>query len=449
MAYQTIYVSNVLESYYRGYDQLPEAEKQAWYRYDSLEANRALLYGADNKVVVTSYPINQEYQADLSKIMSWQNVLNLFPNQPTTAISLDLANNQALRNQLVKIIQENPGINLIQYRSTPEFHELVTFLKKYNLNFNTPELIESHNEFVLNYFNTKRGFRHLWSSVLGTARRDINIPEGFICADLAEAQEAAWWFKSHNRSFVFKYNRGVQGMGVVLNRSAEFAADRNVFLAQVKAKLTEALWQEPVIVVEELIEPDPQILGGSPNVELFITPEGKVEFSFPCEQILEAGKKFVGVYIHPELMKTPQIQAAKSAGEHFGQSLADKGYRGCYDVDMVINHQGQAFAVEANLRRTGGTHIHELAHALLGENYWSSFYIMSLDLKLNVSLTYGQVKALLAEMAWNQNNRSGVLLVNPDLLAEKILIPVLIASNKQAIEALHLKFKQTLKSYLA
>lgn len=445
MKLNKIYISNILESYFRGYDQLSKEEKQKWYQYDFYEANRALLYGADNKVVVTSYPINPEYLLDIKQITKWDNVINLYPDNPSPSLSNDLRQNPKLKVELVKIIKENPGIKLIQYRSTPEFHNLVSWLKKQKLDFKTPELIESDNEFVLNYYNTKRGFRHLWASVLGQGRDDINIPEGFICGDLAEALEAAWWFRAHSRDFVIKYNRGVQGVGVSLNYCQDLAKEKQAFINQLKLKLSEGFWKEPALVVEELIQPDPHHLGGSPNVELFIDEQAKVHFSYPCEQILENNKKFIGVKIHPELLQFSQMQAAKEAGLKFGQALADKGYRGCFDIDMVVDKKGRAYAVEANLRRTGGTHLHELGLAIFGNDYYQKHYLYSLDLSLKKALSYQQFKALFQNDLYSLKEQSGILLANADMLSVNILVPIIIAKTKQKVEALYGQVSTTLK----
>ena len=444
MRFKEIYISNVLESYFRGYDKLSKEEKHKWYQYDFYEANRALLYGADNKAIITSYPINPEYLTDLKQVTGWSNVLNLYPDNPQPSLSQDLHKNIKLKDQFVSLIKANPGVKLIQYRSTPEFHNLVSWLKKQKLDFKTPELIESDNEFVLNYYNTKRGFRHLWTSVLGQGRDDINIPEGFICGDLEEALEAAWWFRAHSRDFVVKYNRGVQGVGVSLNYCRDLAKEKQVFINQLKLKLTEGFWKEPALVVEELITPDPHHLGGSPNVELFVDKQAKVLFSYPCEQILENNKKFIGVKIHPELMNFPQMQAAKEAGLKLGQALAEKGYRGCFDIDMVVDKKGRAYAVEANLRRTGGTHLHELAQSLLGQDYWQKYYLMSLDLRLEQPLSYPQAKKQLGDLYWQKGASQGVLLVNPDFLNQNILIPLVIASDHHELRQKELELKKRL-----
>jgi len=316
------------------------------------------------------------------------------------------------------------------------------------LEFETPELLSDRDEFIVNYYNTKRGFRHLWSGVLGLKREGINIPEGFIAGDLEEALAAAWWFRSHERSFVVKYNRGVQGMGIVLNRYHEFSQNKTQFVEQLKLKLSGSIWSEPAVVVEELIEPDPHNLGGSPNVEFMIGPGGQVNFSYPCEQILEEGKRFIGVYIHPELMKHPQMVAAKAAGQQFGMALAAQGYRGCFDLDMVIDKHGQAFAVEANLRRTGGTHAHEAALALLGPNYWESYHVYILDLRLKEPLSYAKFKELTCDLWLKTKGKEGLFLANSEMLAVKMLVPIIIADSGEAVKALESELKKRLRSVL-
>jgi len=447
MALKTVYISNVLESYYRSYDQLPEKEKQGWYEYDFLEANRALLYGEDDKVVVTSHPINKEHLKYICELTNWKNVKNLFPETPSPAISRDLEQGD-LGKEFERLVRANPGVNLVQYRSTGEFHHLVKSLKEKGLQFNTPELISDQDEFIVNYFNTKRGFRHLWSGTLGFTGEGIRIPEGFITGNVEEALDAAWWFRSHNRSFVIKYNRGVQGMGIVLNRYQEFSESKSAFLEQIKLKLTESIWTEPAVVVEELIEPDVKNLGGSPNVEFMIKADGQVEFSYPCEQILEDGKKFIGVYIHPELLNKPQMLSAREAGEQFGRALADYGYRGCFDIDMVIDKSGQAYAVEANLRRTGGTHAHEAAVALLGDDYWKTHHVYILDLKLRETLEYPRFRELTEDLWLKEKGSEGLFLANPDLMKVKVLVPIIIASSSAKVRELESELKKRLERVL-
>ncbi|PIV70704.1 hypothetical protein COW57_03820, partial [Candidatus Roizmanbacteria bacterium CG17_big_fil_post_rev_8_21_14_2_50_39_7] len=66
--------------------------------------------------------------------------------------------------------------------------------------------IPEEKQFILNYFNTKRGFRHLWHLSYADNPPHVQIPEGFITQNKKEAIDAAWWFKQDNESFVIKYN---------------------------------------------------------------------------------------------------------------------------------------------------------------------------------------------------------------------------------------------------
>lgn len=52
-----IIVANVLEGFYKSYESLSPAQKNYWHLYDTLEANRALFYNDDDKIVITSIPI--------------------------------------------------------------------------------------------------------------------------------------------------------------------------------------------------------------------------------------------------------------------------------------------------------------------------------------------------------------------------------------------------------
>lgn len=439
---KSIYISNILEGFYQSYNTLPAPQRSFWLSYDSMEGNRALLYDSDDKAVVTSYKINPQHFNYIKGLMSWKNVWNLAPVKPSHSICTDCLNDKVLAAQLVKLIKDNPGVAIIPYRSTPEFQSLIHQLIKKSLKFTTPETIPPDRQFILNYFNSKRGFRHLWyMTFLANLKTNhkIPIPEGFINGDREEAIEAAWWFKRQKRSFVIKYNRGVQGMGIILNNQADFPNNKEKFREKLMSMLKENIWNEPSIIVEELIDVDCNKLSGSPNVELFIKPDGKVVFSYACEQILDRDKKtFRGIYIYPELIKNRFIKAASTIGLEFGKKLVSYGYRGCFDIDLVVSKNNKIFAVESNLRRTGGTHIHEAICSLLGNNYWQSFYVLNEDIMLlkNSGFDYDKCLDLFADILYDKKSRSGVIFSNPDMLKVDVFNYILIGHSHEQIKNL-------------
>lgn len=447
---KAIYFPNVLESFYRTYQSLPAKKRLFWTRYDVMEGNRALFYNDDDKVIITPFPINSQHFVRTLDLMGWKNVYNLTPTHPSSSICEDCMTDRRLRTQLIKLIKTTPGVALIPYRATPEFYRLMTHLKKKSVYFTTPETISPEQEFVNLYCHSKRGFRHLFSlSVLGNSNFKISIPEGFITANKEEALEAAWWLEQQKRSFVIKINKGTQGIGVSFNDYSKLPKKKKQFINHIRSLLTDRIWSEPLIVVEELIEADKTKLGGSPSVEFVINKNGKVTPTYGCEQVLAEDKKtFRGIYIHQEVMSDKHIKEAFKAGKRFGQELARLGYRGYFDIDLVISKEDKVYAVESNLRRTGGTHVHEAAVALLGKKYWQSFHVIGEDIILpeNSHLTYKKCFFLLQEMAFNKKRKTGLIFCNPDMLTVNILNMIFIGQSKEKVNSLRQETKKRLKA---
>jgi len=433
---KTIYLSNILEGNYRSYQSLPSKKRIYWNRYDFMEANRALFYNNDHKAIITSYPINPQHFSNSLKIMNWKQVINLTPKQPSASICEDCLADKQLYLKLIELIKKNPGIGLIPYRATLEFYKLIFHLAKKGLNFTTPETVSQKQEFIVNYCHCKRGFRHLWSKALGGLNLNINIPQGFICGNKEEAIEAGWWFQQQNRSFIIKYNKGTQGIGLIFNYTNKLVKDKNKFIAHFRSILTDKIWHEPCIIVEELIKADKKRLGGSPSIEFYINQSGQVIPSYASEQLLADDKKtFMGVYIHPKLIKHQHIQTAFKAGKIFGQELSRLGYRGYYDVDLVISPENKIYAVESNLRRTGGTHIHEAACSLLGKNYLEKFHVIGEDVVLpeKLELDYQKCLNLLKGLEYHKQNQFGFIFCNPDMLAVNIANLIFIAKTRNQV----------------
>jgi hypothetical protein len=185
-------------------------------------------------------------------------------------------------------------------------------------------------------------------------------------------------------------------------------------------------------VVEEYIKPDQSKFGGSPSLEYFINDHGECRPTYACEQLLEADRKtFCGVYINPEVNQNKLIIKAFAAGTLFGQKLAGLGYRGFFDIDLVITAKNEVYAVESNLRRTGGTHTFEFALELLGKNFITKSYVASedLNLKTNKELDYQQVKKILSDIQYDQQRKQGVIIYNPTMLKINHLSLFLVARS--------------------
>lgn len=449
---KTIYISNILEGYYKSYNALKsQKEGHFWTRFDTFDSNRALLYGGDNKVIITSSPIYTPHVNHIIRLMGWKKVFNISPTKASPSISADCVTDQILKTELIQIIKKNPGVAVIPYRSTPQFQKLIHLLRSKKLKFETPETIPEEKQFILNYFNTKRGFRHLWHLSYADNPPHVQIPEGFITQNKKEVIDAAWWFKQEGESFVIKYNSGVQGIGIELIDHKTLSTNKKEFTAQVKDLLKDSMWNEPIIIIEKAIPANERGVSISPSVEIYINPKGKVSESYVSDQILAEDKRtFRGIYIYPELMTDSSIKKTFYSGIKFGKQLAQYGYRGVFDMDLMRSKNNEIYVVEANLRRTGGTHLHELCLALLGKRYGHTYHSLIEDIYLNKKhgLTYEKCYSLFINNLYTHKKHSGIIFANPDMLKVNILVIVLIAKTKRQIQQLRAKVDDKLKNVI-
>jgi len=436
-----IFISNVLEACYRSYENLPSEQKNYWSKYDMLEGNRALLYDGDNKAVITYSAINKENFKEICHLAGWKNVINIYPKRYSISICLDLISDRELNSKLVTLIKNNPGIEIIPYRHTPEFYKLIENLREKNLNFSLPETMEKENRFIESYFHSKRGFRHLWE-VVKDPKLAISIPMGFITANLEEIKQAALYFFIQGKDFLIKYNRGIQGIGIYRFNIDEISGDR-ALLRKLNSILQDKIWKEGSAIVEECIDVDYSILGGSPSVEMRILPNGWVVREYACEQILDKdGATFRGVAMNKRIENSPMIRTAFKAAKLYGEGLSKLGYRGYFDMDLVISKDKKIYAVESNLRRTGGTHINDYAKEILGKDYARNYYLKAYERIPRKKLTYKNVRALLSNIYFEKGSRGGVFLSNPDFLKIGILNLIIVGQRLVEVRKIEEKLKK-------
>ncbi|WP_280483925.1 hypothetical protein [Nocardia farcinica] len=99
-----------------------------------------------------------------------------------------------------------------------------------------------------------------------------------------------------------------------------------------------------------------------PSMELVVCDD-RVSRSYSCDQRTH-NNAWTG-------MITPAVKAADlevlwQSAERLGEYLRQQGYRGVFDLDCGVTADGYVLS-EANVRRTGGTYLHELAQRLRPE----------------------------------------------------------------------------------
>ncbi|OGN27099.1 MAG: hypothetical protein A2941_00160 [Candidatus Yanofskybacteria bacterium RIFCSPLOWO2_01_FULL_49_17] len=373
----TVIVANAAEAFEQLLEKVSKTDEGARrIRHEMTLSQRAFFYGGDNKVIITPQPIPEELIRRNAALCGFSNVLNICPEKLTVALSRSASRNTALIELLTKILPKDNSVEFLPYAAVPAFRIFVREVRKTGIQATTEEDSDAFPQWVSEYLDSKVGFRAEMQRLAGANRR-IQIPEGFVGRNAKEAISMAEWFYARGHSAVIKTNFGESGWGLwalkaeaVLNATAARKAFRLLISS-------DPIWRNTLFVVEEFIEADESVAGGSPSVELFIGNDSP-RATYCCGQLLDSGKFFgieMGKGILPRRIKDALVQIALAVGDRYHEL----GYRGFCDIDFVVARNGDLYAVETNPRRTGGTHVYDLAKRLFGNSWESERYFLSHD----------------------------------------------------------------------
>ena len=414
MAIKTIFVANLAEIA-RPLAQFMRAPRRKYeIDEDHRLCDRFVFSGSDDRVLITPFPLDPQFLNDSLKIMKYKNVANLAPKRVGESICESTLADHDLLDRIIRIIQENPGINIISYAGTPEFLELLKVLRKRGLEFSAPE-VPMENLWTTAFFDSKSGFRQTVDK-LGSSFPAM--PCGAICFNSLEIEGFAAYLSGCGKDFLLKSNRGLAGAGLKIVKKSDI---KNGNVAEHVATLVkkESYFRKDAVVVEEFIEPDMSVCGGAPNVELQLTDDG-VEVLYVCGMRVTPQGVFKGVELGsgavPAKLETLMIRSSKV----FGNYLRRYGYRGFFELDFVFGKDGKPYPIEANLRRTGGTHVFELSKRVLGRDFVKNYYVVGsnmTDTKKFKGKSYSLVKEKVSKFLFPMGGKKeGVFLTIPGLL---------------------------------
>ncbi len=412
-------------------------------------SDRALLYPCSNKLVFTSLPVPHK---DLLAPFGYAQTQHFCPRHPSPFLSLDLLRESELLNKIWHHATHR-RVQLIAHATTPEFLKLVQTLEQdYGLEVLLPESPNRDCAWVRDYIDTKAGFRHLAATWLPDAVS--LLPEGYICHTLEEAAQVAFWFAQRGQRCLVKSDRGNDALGHTIISPAQelsFSAvycrlKQNSFLQATASSsshyqptdylLHSRAAAAPVLIVEEFIVSSDRLF---PSAEYYVPPlgEGKPQLTYVCNQLFLDSGTFSGIVISAELEQRDWYSTLVSSGAQIAAELQKMGYVGHFDLDAVVQDDGRVALLEVNARRTGGTHVHELACFLLGEDYGKEKTLLS-----NTAMSSGTIADLdelvgaIAPLLYPMQSSEGVVITHSSNLKEHKFGYVLVAGSIEAALAL-------------
>lgn len=369
-------------------------------------SDRIILWENDNKIVITPKPIPTSLLERNIKNLGFTNIKNIFPCKVAENISREIINNKNIWDKVVKIIKNNPGINLSPYSITNSFLTLINKLSELKLKFNVNEKPCENNEWLISYLDSKIGSRTEINKIKSSA---IKTPESFICKNIKEAINIARWFWNSNRSCVLKTNFGESGWGVMILRRKNYKFMEDLSDEILKKFNMDAIWSKHSMLIEEYIDPiDAEYK--FPSAELYLADKD-FKVTYICNQIINEDGEFIGITIGRNLMNKSVKSKILKISYQIGKKFWKLGYRGFFDIDFIISRNGTPFPIETNMRRTGGTHVYDVAKTLFGKKWERECYCIS-----NNQFYYG-----------------GKVLCSSDILdkLDKVLYP--IGSKKEGV----------------
>lgn len=385
--------------------------------YDHLDFFNGLGYrvifwkGNKPKVAITSYPI--QHLDYFQSCLGLNDVEVFSPVNPSYSLCKDILNDPFLFDRIIYACEDANLVEIIPYGNTREFFNLVSKLTSVlgakNKKIILPESTFDNDKLWLwNYFDTKIGFRQLINEWLGGKINimGIRFPEGYTGNDAYQTATIVKWFKMDKRDCICKSSIGVFGLGKLTFSSNDPDETIESLVERIEINFPKGLFP---VIIEEYVNPK-----YSPSSEVFVpyVNEGAPYITYNCEQLFSKDGLFNGIIIGKTVLPEKINKVISKCALIVAGQLQALGYIGVFDLDFIVDANEQIYLLEANLRRTGGTHVHELAKYLIDSDYQEDYYVKSLNnFPLSRSYSWNElIKYINDNHISILNNKNGVVI---------------------------------------
>lgn len=349
-------------------------------------------------------------------------------------ISHDILGDGDIMRDLAIAAQSSKRLTVTSYATTIQFLDFVRELRKRGMTVYTPEAPEEEDAWTVNFYGSKSGIRQ-FAGQSGSVEPDFRMPHGLICVGIDDASKIAAnkYLKEHG--VVVKTNKGHAGMGLLIFRQGDLPENYNECERAIQALLKkESYWDKFPIIIESLIQVNPAIAGGFPNVEFKITKSGRVELLYTCGMRMSTSGVFGGIEISDDVLPERIATQIVDTGFFIAERYAEAGYRGYFDVDFMLAKNGQLYITESNVRSTGGTFVYTLALKLAGRDFMHTSYVFSnnsYDIAHVTHPTFRMLKERLQPVVFQKSTSEGLIIMSESLLLMKKFAYMIIAKNKK------------------
>ena len=372
----------------------------------------------------------------------------IVPPEHSGSVCDDVLADSGCLEELLQACKTRPDCNIAAYSSSAQFFRLIDWLRNKDARVSTPESPLDRARWTRGFFGSKTGIRQLIQK-LQAQQNSFCMADGWIAANHLQAAEIAATVYDAKGAVVLKINCGHAGSGVKIFRPGSLPSGIGAcreFLLDFFHR--EGFWEKLPIVIEDYIDLDPSIAGGTPNMELKIDPRGEIEWSYPCAMMVSSEGEFEGVEISKDCMPREMQREIYAICETVGREYSKAGYRGHWELDFMYGKDGRLYITESNLRRTGGTHTYLCAKHLLGDDFLDRYCIRAMNcypLAAGRALDFSRLLRLLEPLLWDAQQKKGLLIASEMQLSMNFLAYIAIGHNRRETCAIEAEMKRLLQ----
>jgi len=448
---KVVYIFNMSEDVWPFISAITDKKLHKWEIDDNADlSDRGELFtnaDVEGLIYISPKKIDESFISYVKELFSIRKLEILVPAIHTGVICDDILRDETIMARLVDASNSVKKLTLTSYSTSPQFLYLIDVLRSKGITVYTPESPEIDCTWTVNFFGSKSGIRQL-VQMSGAKEPDLKMPEGVVCSGIIDASKIAANKFIKENGVVLKTNKGHSGSGVLIFRNNDLPHEYKACEQAIHEILVKDLyWEQFPIVIESLINTNPFIAGGFPNVEFKIQKNGKIEFLYYCGLRVTKDGVFHGIEVHQDIVSDRVSARIIDTGFFVAEQYAAAGYRGYFDVDFAAAKNGEIYVTESNTRRTGGTHAYKAGEILIGKDFMKDSYILSdnaLTLPEHV-MTFTEVYDALVPVLFDKRKKEGVVIASSNLIRQHRLAYVIFGNNKNRAIEIEFRMGELLK----
>lgn len=374
--YKNIALGNVFEFNYRNFNDLDFMKQQRENKANyAVSAEYALFWCGSDTLVLTPEPIDGAHLEDVSQILGLTAIRNLHPKFSSGALSFDVKNDLDLLSEISRISSTN--ITLASWGVTPWFYELIsTFSEKGLIPSTKSEFPLSKDYWTCDYIDAKLGAKLIFYSVASEIDY-FDVPFAVTIETVDELGKVLQSLVQRQMDLIVKANFGHGGRQMFIVAQDEFHAKLEELYDAIRR---DRYWEFRPIIVEHFICGEDKRIYPTVSYDGYISENGRVLTKGVSSSHIANRKNYLGLEIGQRTLVVSIAEKIVCVGRSIGEKMAALGYRGWFDIDMLLTETPfKLYGLEINPRRNGGTHVINIGEILYGDQWWEQATLLSCD----------------------------------------------------------------------